>query len=70
MVNSRCPNLAAPAPRSSGAALYASAGWGGVCILGSVTALLALGVWAVTEATRDRARRSEARTAVCAGAGD
>ena len=52
------------------AALYASAGWGGVCILGAVTALLALGVWAVTEAAHDRARRSEARTAVCAGAGD
>jgi hypothetical protein len=48
----------------------ASAGWGGVCILGAVTALLALGVWAVTEAARGRARRSEARTAVCAGAGD
>ena len=52
------------------AALYASAGWGGVCILGAVTALLALGVWAVTEAARGRARRSEVRTAVCAGAGD
>jgi predicted MFS family arabinose efflux permease len=52
------------------AALYGSAGWGGVCILGAVTALLALAVWAVTEVPRGRARRSEARDAVCAGAGD
>jgi hypothetical protein len=52
------------------AALYGSAGWSGVCILGAVTALLALAVWAVTEAASGRARSGQARDAVCAGAGD
>jgi predicted MFS family arabinose efflux permease len=52
--------------------LYASSGWAGVCILGAATALLALGVWLVTEATwRSRSPR-ERRHAVAdrAGAGD
>jgi predicted MFS family arabinose efflux permease len=52
------------------AALYGSAGWGGVCILGAVTALLALAVWAVTEAANGRARSGPTRDAVRAGAGD
>jgi predicted MFS family arabinose efflux permease len=52
------------------AALYGSAGWGGVCILGAVTALAALAVWAITEAASARARSGQARDAVCAGAGD
>jgi predicted MFS family arabinose efflux permease len=47
--------------------LYASDGWGGVCVLGAVTAGLALGIWTVTEAiARLRAPRSEVRV----GAGD
>jgi cyanate permease len=33
-------------------ALYAGAGWDGVCVLGAVTALLALVAWIVTEASR------------------
>jgi cyanate permease len=43
--------------------LYAAGGWSGVCILGAVTAALALLIWAATE-TRARAgtRRSDART--------
>ena len=41
-----------------------------MCILGAVTALLALAVWAVTEAASGRARSGQARDAVCAGAGD
>jgi hypothetical protein len=46
-----------------------------VCILGAVTAGLALAVWALTEvAARARVRRLDARHAVCeracAGAGD
>ena len=56
---------AAPRCRRSAAALYGSDGWGGVCVLGAVTALLALVVWAVTEA---RARARSRRAA--AGAGD
>lgn len=31
--------------------LYASGGWGGVCILGAVTAALALVAWLVTNPT-------------------
>ncbi|MFZ1994505.1 MAG: MFS transporter [Solirubrobacteraceae bacterium] len=51
--------------------LYGSAGWGGICILGGVTALLALVVWAVTDAgARSRARRSGSPHPVCGGAGD
>jgi len=34
--------------------LYGSDGWGGVCVLGAATALLALVVWAVTEAAARR----------------
>jgi len=53
-------------------ALYGSSGWAGVCILGAATALLALGVWLVSEArSRTRVAR-EPRPAVAdrAGAGD
>jgi cyanate permease len=31
------------------ASLYGSDGWDGVCILGAVTALVALAVWVITE---------------------
>jgi predicted MFS family arabinose efflux permease len=53
-------------------ALYGSSGWGGVCILGAATALLALVVWLVTEATsRARGAREPRHTiADRAGAGD
>ncbi|MGZ4178618.1 MAG: MFS transporter [Solirubrobacteraceae bacterium] len=55
--------------------LYGSDGWGGVCVLGAVTALLALVVWAVTEAAaRGRFARHGPSRAPCeqigAGAGD
>lgn len=50
--------------------LYAADGWGGVCILGAVTAAAALGVWTVTEViARLRPPRS-AGSEVCAGAAD
>ena len=54
------------------AALYASSGWAGVCILGAATALLALGVWLGTEATSRSRSPREPRHAVAdrAGAGD
>jgi predicted MFS family arabinose efflux permease len=55
-------------------ALYAAGGWSGVCILGAATALVALGVWVVTEAVGRSRSRSEPRHGlgdrVRAGAGD
>ena len=47
--------------------LYASDGWGGVCVLGAVAAALALAVWTVTEAL---ARLRPAGSEVGAGAPD
>jgi predicted MFS family arabinose efflux permease len=53
-------------------ALYGSSGWGAVCILGAATALLALAVWLVTEASSRARSRRELRHAVAdrLGAGD
>ena len=34
--------------------LYGSGGWGGVCVLGAGTALLALVAWAITEVAARR----------------
>jgi predicted MFS family arabinose efflux permease len=43
--------------------LYASSGWDGVCVLGAVTALLALVAWVATEAShRARTGREPTRT--------
>jgi predicted MFS family arabinose efflux permease len=51
--------------------LYGSEGWSGICVLGGVTALLALVVWGLTEAAaRSRARGSGSAHPVCDGAGD
>ena len=44
-------------------ALYGADGWGGICVLGAVTALVALVGWIVTEATARR-RADPARAAV------
>jgi predicted MFS family arabinose efflux permease len=44
-------------------ALYGADGWSGICVLGAVTALLALVVWVVTEAAARR-RPDPARAAV------
>jgi predicted MFS family arabinose efflux permease len=44
-------------------ALYGADGWSGICVLGAVTALLALVGWVVTEATARR-RADPARAAV------
>jgi len=39
--------------------LYASDGWSGVCVLGAITAALALATWAITSISfRARARRN------------
>jgi predicted MFS family arabinose efflux permease len=46
---------------AAGSALYAGSGWGGVCVLGGATALLALLGWAVTELSR-RGERAPARS--------
>ncbi len=45
------------------AALYGAAGWGGICLLGAATALLALVGWVVTEAAARR-RPDPARAVV------
>jgi predicted MFS family arabinose efflux permease len=45
------------------AALYGADGWSGICVLGAVTALVALVVWVVTEAAARR-RPDPARAAV------
>ncbi len=51
--------------------LYGSDGWGAICLLGGATALLALVIWAVTEAgARSRSRRSGSPQPVCDSAGD
>ncbi len=46
--------------------LYGSDGWGGVCVLGGATALLALVVWAVTEVGGAPAPGSGARSRIVA----
>ena len=53
-------------------ALYGWGGWAGVCILGAATALLALGVWLVTEVMSRARSPREGRHVVAdrAGAGD
>ncbi len=43
--------------------LYGADGWSGVCLLGALTAALALAVWAVTEAAARL--RSDRRAAGC-----
>ncbi|MGZ4242747.1 MAG: MFS transporter, partial [Solirubrobacteraceae bacterium] len=49
-------------------ALYGSSGWAGVCILGAATALLALGVWVVTEVAARAPRHAVGdRIGACAG---
>ena len=52
------------------AAVYASSGWSGVCVVGAVTAALALLVWVVTElVARERPAQRARRRPVTEGAG-
>jgi MFS family permease len=51
------------------AAVWASSGWTGVCVVGAVTAALALVSWVVTELVSRERRRSGVRRPVTEGAG-
>ncbi len=51
------------------AAVYSSAGWTGVCLLGAITAGLAVLAWAVTELVARNGRRASARQPLAEGAG-
>jgi predicted MFS family arabinose efflux permease len=51
------------------AAVYSSAGWTGVCVLGAITAGLGVLAWVVTELVARNGRRASARQPLAEGAG-